>query len=78
LSTRIGRFTSCSNWIEHSVCVFGVGGGGGAATFTVVVDEAVWPLSSATLQVTVTAPAGAPVVDKVAELLVPLTDPADA
>ena len=38
---------------------------------TVVVEEAVWPLSSATLQVTVMSPAGAPAVDSVAVFVVP-------
>src|SRR6185437_14431307 len=78
LSTRVGRRLSWLNWMEHSVCTFGAGGGGGACTSTVVVEDAVWPLSSDTLQVTVIVPAGAPVVANVAVFPVPLIDPAEA
>jgi peptidyl-tRNA hydrolase len=45
-------------------------------TFTLVVDDAVCPLSSTTLHVTVIGPGAAPEVDNVAEELVPLTEPA--
>jgi hypothetical protein len=42
----------------------------------VVIAEAVWPLSSTTLPVTVIAPGAAPVVDNVAVEVLPLIDPA--
>jgi hypothetical protein len=45
---------------------------------TEVVAEAVWPLSSTTLQVIVMAPGAAPAVDNVAVDEVPEIDPADA
>jgi hypothetical protein len=45
---------------------------------TVVVAEAVCPLSSWTVPVTVMVPDGAPVVDSVAVFPVPLIDPAEA
>ena len=50
----------------------------GAFTVTVVVAEAVWPLSSTTLQVTVIGPGAAPAVDSVAVELLPLIEPAVA
>jgi len=56
----------------------GGGGGGGAITLTLVVDEAVLPLSSTTLQVTVIGPGAAPAVESVAVEDVPLTEPAVA
>ena len=45
---------------------------------TEVFDDALWPLSSATLQVIDAGPVGAPVEEKDAVLPVPLTVPADA
>ena len=60
--------------------VFGIGGGagacGGVATVTVVCCEAVWPLSSTTLQVTVMVPGATPAVVSVAVEVDPLTEPA--
>src|SRR3984885_12162223 len=61
--------------IEQSVCVWGCGGGVGCSMLTEVGGEAVWPLSSATLQVTVIGPAGAPDGFRVAVLLLPLIWP---
>src|ERR1700712_1954050 len=76
LSTRTGRRASRSKLMVHSAEVVGAGGGGGACTVTVVIPEAVWPLSSTTLPVTVIGPGAAPVVDNVAVGPVPLIDPA--
>ena len=47
-------------------------------TVTVVVDEAVWPLSSTTLQVTVRVPGLAEAVLRVAVELTPVMEPLDA
>jgi hypothetical protein len=47
-------------------------------TPTLVVDEAVLPLSSTTLQVTAIGPGDAPTVESVADELEPLTAPAVA
>ncbi len=74
-----GRDLSLSKVMVHRLWVTGAGGGGGAFSVTVVCDEAVWPLSSTTLQVTVIVVLGAaPVVDRVAEEVLPLIDPAVA
>jgi len=65
--------------MEQRLDVFGAGGGGGgggAITVTDVVAEAVCPLSSTTLHVTVIAPGAATAVESVAEDEVPLTAPA--
>jgi hypothetical protein len=43
-----------------------------------VVADALWPLSSTALQVTVIVPGAAPAVDSVALELVPLIEPAVA
>ena len=76
LSIRAGRFLSLLKVMEQSCEVLMTGGGGGATTVTEVVVEAVWPLSSATLQVTVMVPGAAPTVLSVAVVLVPDTEPA--
>src|ERR1700728_1336790 len=77
LSTRVGRALSLSKVMVQRLWVTGAGGGGGAFSVTVVCDEAVWPLSSTTLQVTViVVPGAAPVVDNVAVPVFPLMDPA--
>ena len=76
LSTRVGRRVSRSKFKLHSADVVGAGGGGGAVIDTVVCPEAVWPLSSTTLHVTVIVPGAAPAVDKVAVAPLPLTEPA--
>ena len=47
-------------------------------TVTEVVAEALWPLSSTTLHVTVIMPGAAPAVDSVALPVVPLIEPAVA
>jgi len=56
--------------------VVGAGGGAGATTVTVAVQEAVWPLSSTTFAVTVMVPGAAPVVLSVAVEVFPVTEPA--
>src|ERR1700733_2352934 len=78
LSTRLGRFASRSKLTAQSALVSGAGGGGGAFTVTVVVDDAVWPLSSTTLQVTVIVPGAAPAVLSVAVEPLPDTEPEEA
>src|SRR5580698_4252284 len=78
LSTRVGRRLSRSKLTEQRALVVGAGGGGGALTVTVVIEEAVWPLSSTTLQVTVMVPGAAPAVLNVAVVVLPETDPAEA
>ncbi len=79
LSTRAGRFLSLSKVIEQRAdCVGGGGGAVGASIVTVVGPLAVCHLSSATVQVMVTVPGAAPAEAKVAELPVPLTEPAEA
>ena len=64
--------------IEQSDEMVGTGGAGGASIVTGAVALAVCPLSSVTVQVTVAVPVGAPAEEKVAELPVPLTEPAEA
>ena len=64
--------------IEQRLLVEGAGGGAGALTVTVVVCDAVCPLSSTTLQVTVIVPGAAPAVLNVAVDVLPVTDPAVA
>jgi len=59
-------------------CGGGGGGGGGFSTVTWVEVVAVKPRESVQVALTVMAPAGAPVVSRVAELPVPETVPADA
>src|SRR6202453_4743748 len=76
LSTRAGRRASRSKLIEQRALVVGAGGGGGAFTVTVVLADAVCPLSSTTLQVTVIVPGAAPVVLSVAVEVLPDTEPA--
>jgi hypothetical protein len=79
LSTRVGRFVSRSKLTVHRLDVVGAGGGGGgggAITVTLVVADAVLPLSSTVLHVTVIEPGAAPALDNVAVAPVPLTDPA--
>src|ERR1035437_5326290 len=76
LSTREGRRASRSKFKEHNSLVWGLAATTGAAIVTGVVVEAVWPRSSATLQVTVMTPVAAPTADRVAAGPVPLTDPA--
>ena len=61
--------------MEHSSLVRGFGAAAGTETVTEVAPEAVWPLSSATLQVTVTVPIAAPVVERAAVEPVPFTVP---
>src|SRR6266702_5145308 len=81
LSTRAGRTLSRSKLTEQRLDAMGAGGGGGgggAITFTLAVDDAVLPLSSTTLQVTVMEPGAAPAVESVAVEVVPLTEPAVA
>src|SRR5665213_2917798 len=84
LSTRIGRCVSRSKLTVHRFCALGAGGGGGgggaggAMTDTLVRPDAVPPLSSETLQVTVMVPAPAPTVESVALEVVPLMEPPDA
>ena len=78
LSTRVGRRLSRSKLTEQRLLVVGAGGGGGALTVTVVVADAVWPLSSTTLQVTVMVPGAAPAVVSVAVEVLPLIEPAVA
>src|ERR1039458_10146235 len=75
LSTRDGRRASRSKWMEHRSLVMGLGAAIGTSTVTEVVPEAVWPLSSTTLQVTVTGPTGAPAVERVAVVPDPITEP---
>src|ERR1700735_3123630 len=64
LSTRVGRFASLSKlMVQRLVVLITVGCViGTALTVTVVCCEAVWPLSSTTLQVTVIVPGATPVV----------------
>ena len=52
-------------------------GATGALTVTVVCCEAVWPLSSTTLQVTVMVPGATPEVERVAVEVLPLIEPAE-
>ena len=61
--------------MEHNSLVWGFATTAGTETITEVAPEAVCPLSSATLQVTVTVPTVAPVVDKAAVVPVPFTKP---
>src|ERR1700679_2740551 len=73
LSTRVGRALSLSKVMEQRFCVTIGAGGGGALRLTLVCDEAVWPLSSTTLHVTViVVPGAAPAVESVAEAVLPL------
>ena len=60
--------------MEHISLTAGLTGAG-TSTVTVAGLEAVWPLSSATLQVTVMGPADTPPVDRVAVEPSPLTVP---
>ena len=84
LSTRTGRALSRSKLVVHSELVIGSaaagggGGGGGARTLTVAVAVACLPVSSTTPQVTVIGPGAAPAVDRVAEGVTPLIEPAVA
>jgi hypothetical protein len=59
----------------HRALVIGLGAATGDTTVTVAVLAAVCPLSSATLQVTVMGPVGAPEVISVAVEPDPLTEP---
>src|ERR1700760_3275285 len=79
LSTRVGRFASRSKEMVQRLWVVTAGGGvAGADTVTVVICEAVWPLSSTTLQVTVMVPGATPGVVSVAVEVLPLMEPAVA
>ena len=74
----LGTIIETDPEMEQSACVCGCGGGGGASIFSDVFDDALWPLSSATLQVIETGPVGAPVDEYEAELPLPLMVPAEA
>ena len=75
----MGRLASVEKLIEQSADECGAGGGaGGAEMVTVVFAVAVWPLSSATLQVIPTSPVGAPAEANSAVVPLPVTEPAEA
>ena len=76
LSTRSGRLRSRSNETAQRSRVRGATACSGALTVTVVSAETDLPRSSTTLQVTVIAPAAAPVVLSVAVAVFPVTVPA--
>jgi len=75
LSTLTGRRASRSKCTAHRSLVVGLAVSTGAATVTVVVAEAVWPLSSATLHVMVIGPTIAPAVERVTVESVPVIEP---
>ena len=80
-ASSVGKKMLCSARRDSSRAISGEGAaaaGGGAVMVTLVLAVAVWFLSSDTLQVIVTVPAGAPAELNVAVASVPVTVPAAA